>query len=107
MLIKDTKQVYRHQVEEYIGKNGTVKDVLDYLFGGYGEYDQRGADFIIRKWSGDDRTVLNRLNMFWAIPFTLLLSPFMYLKCGYVGWDTKSIAGRFILKATGHLKETR
>lgn len=105
MLIRDTRSVYRHEVENAVGKDATAKQVLDYLFGGYGEYDRPDADFVIRKWEEDGRTVLHRLNMFWAIPLTLLLSPFMYLFKGQVGWDTKSKTGRFILRVTGHLKE--
>ncbi len=105
MLIRRTSDLYRHEVEKAVGKDATAKQVLDYLFGGCGEYDRRESDFVIRKWTDDKKTVLQRLNMFWAMPLTLLLSPFMYLFSGQVGWDTKTKVGVFILKVTGHLKD--
>lgn len=105
MLIRDTRSLYRHEVEKAVGKGATAKQVLDYLFGRYGEYDRPEADFVIRQWSDDNKTLVNRLNMFWAIPLTILLSPFMYLLKGQIGWDTKTALGRFILRVTGHLKD--
>lgn len=103
MLIRDSRSVYRMEIERELGKDATGKQVLDYIFGEYGE----GAcvDYVIYKWASDDKTVRNRLNMFWAIPLTVALSPFMYLFSGRVGWSTKSKAGRFVLRVTGHLKE--
>ena len=105
MLIRNTSSVYRHQVEKAVGKDATAKQVLDHIFGGYGEYDRPEANFVLRAWTEDERTFLHRLNMFWAMPLTLLLSPFMYLKSGQVGWSDKSAAGRFILRVTGHLRD--
>lgn len=43
----------------------------------------------------------HRMNMMWAFPLTLICSPYQYIKNGGVGWDNKSIIGRFILKAVG------
>lgn len=105
MLIRDKRKLYRQEVESAVGKDATAKQVLEYLFGGYGEYDRPDADFVIYKWATENRTVLHRLNMFWAMPLTLLLSPFMYLLNGQVGWDTKTKVGRFILRVTGHLQD--
>ncbi|MFA7287283.1 MAG: hypothetical protein WC055_00225 [Melioribacteraceae bacterium] len=105
MLIRDTKEVYRFKVENAVGKNATAKNVLDYLFGEY--LDERGkANFVLREWSTDHKTALNRINMFWAIPFTLICSPYRYITKGFIGWDTKTVLGRFILRVTGHLRET-
>jgi len=105
MLVRDTKAVYRHQVMQAVGKEATRDEVLAYLFG-----DEDGwtdNNFVIREWSDDDkRTPLQRLNMFWAIPFTLLVSPYQYVVKGRVGWDTKTRFSRWILRVTGHLKET-
>lgn len=84
MLIKDTKEVYRFKVEKAIGKDATARDVLDYLFGD--SLDEGGkANFVIREWCSDIRTPMNRINMFWAIPFTLLLSPYQYITKGQIG----------------------
>jgi hypothetical protein len=105
MLVRSTRNVYRQEVENAVGKDATAKQVLDHIFGGYGEYNRREANFVLKVWDGDNRTFLNRLNMFWAMPLTLLLSPFMYLKSGQVGWSDKSSAGRFILRVTGHLRD--
>ena len=106
MLVRCTSKAYRHQVEKAVGKDATAKQVLDHIFGGYGEYDRPDADFVLRVWDGDyNRTFWHRLNMFWAMPLTLLLSPFMYLKSGQVGWSDKSATGRFILRVTGHLRD--
>lgn len=105
MFIRDKRKLYRHEVESAVGKDATAKQVLDHLFGGPHDYGCHDADFVIYKWTGEKRTVLHRLNMFWAMPLTLLLSPFMYLFAGQVGWDTKTKVGRFILRVTGHLKD--
>lgn len=103
ILVRDTKDVYRHQVKKYIGKDGTVDDVLDYLFGKYGE--PCDADFVIRAWSKDSHTRLQRLNMFWAVPLTMCCMPFQYVMKGKTGWDTTTKFGRWILKVTGNLRE--
>ena len=33
ILVRDTKEVYRHQVESAVGENASAKQVLDYLLG--------------------------------------------------------------------------
>ncbi len=106
MLVRKTSRVHRLEVEKSVGKDATAKEVLDYIFGGYSEYEAAKADFVLYSWQSDcERTFLHRLNMFWALPLTILLSPFMYLKSGYVGWSDKSAAGRFVLRATGFMRD--
>src|SRR5690606_37750424 len=105
ILVRDTKEVYRHQVESAVGENASAKQVLDYLFGTYPYYDTK-TNFVIREWEADkERTPLHRLNMFWAIPLTVLCMPYQYIVRGHMGWDTKTAFGRWILRVTGHLKE--
>lgn len=106
MFIRDTTGVYRHQIESKLGENPTGRQVLDYIFGEHGEYGHPSVDWVIRKYYKDDKTAIHRLNMFWAIPLTLLCAPYQYIKEGQVGWDTKTKFGRFILRVTGHYKET-
>lgn len=108
MLVRKTTPIYKHQVRQAIGKDATVDDVLNYIFGesvmGYDEKHQ--YDFIIKAFKRDKkRQWWHRLNMFWAIPVTLILAPFQYVRSGYVGWTDKTRTGRFILKITGHLEE--
>ncbi len=102
LLIRDTRELYRHEIEQAVGKDASGKQALDHLLGEYPDY-QSGADFVIRAWRSDERTPVQRLNMFWAIPFTLLCAPYQYVAKGQVGWDTKSRLGRWLLKVTGNL----
>ncbi|MBE0506692.1 MAG: hypothetical protein IBX50_08225 [Marinospirillum sp.] len=105
MLIRDTDCCFRHQIEQAVGKDATGKETLDHIFGTY-DNDYRGnTDIVLRVWRNDKRTAWQRLNMFWAMPLTLILSPIQYVMVGQVGWDTKTKFGRFVLRVTGHLKE--
>lgn len=105
MIVRDTKNVYRREVERAIGKDATAKDVLDYLFGDVNS--ERKTNFVIKEWEVDTTTKpIHRLNMFWAVPLTLLCAPVQYVLYGHVGWTTKTKFGRWIIRVTGHLKET-
>lgn len=106
ILIRDTKGVYRYSVEAAVGKDATAKQVLDHLFGD-GMYNDAAALFVIREWRVCDKTRVQRLNMLWAMPLTVALWPVRYVLYGDAGWHTKTRMGRFILRATGHLKECR
>jgi hypothetical protein len=105
MFIRDTEGVYRSQIEAKLGDNPTGRQVLDYIFGERGEYGYPSVNWVIRNYYEEDRTAIHRLNMFWAIPLTLLCAPYQYIVKGRVGWDTKTKFGRFILRVTGHYKE--
>ena len=63
VLIRDTREVYRHEIERAVGMDASGKQVLDHLLGGYPDYES-STDFVIRAWSVDKRTPLQRLNMF-------------------------------------------
>jgi len=104
ILIRDTKNVYRSAIEAAVGKDASGKKVLDHLLGDYLS-DGPDTDFVIREWSSDTRTPMQRLNMFWAIPFTLICAPYQFVAKGQVGWDTKTKIGRWVLKVTGHLED--
>ena len=103
MFIRDTKNIYRFQVEKAVGKDATADQVLDYLFGN--SYECSNNSFVIKEWSTDFRTKKHRLNMLWAIPLTIFCVPYQYIMKGKIGWDTKTTFGRWILKVTGYLKE--
>ncbi len=104
MIVRQNRKAYRHEIESDLPKDCTADQVLDCIFGDY-DSDYRGyCDFQIHVWEDDKKTTLHRLNMFWAIPLTLVLSPLMYIKNGQIGWDDRSALGRFILRVTGHLK---
>lgn len=106
MLIRDTDACYRYKIEQAVGKGATGKEVLDHIFGTYDNDYCGGEDIVLRVWRNDKkRTAWHRLNMFWAMPLTLALSPIKYVMGGQVGWDTKTKFGRFILRVTGHLAE--
>lgn len=107
MLVRRTSSVYKYQVKSAVGENATADDVLNYIFGesvmGYEEKHQ--YDFIIKAFNRDkQRRWWHRLNMFWAIPLTIICSPYQYVVDGYVGWTDKTALGRFILRVTGHLE---
>lgn len=105
MIIRNNRTLYRHEIEKNLPKNCTGEQVLDYIFGDY-DSDYRGySDFHFRKWDDDKKTKTNRINMLWALPLTIIVSPYMYVKNGQIGWDNKTPLGRFILRVTGHLKE--
>lgn len=103
VFIRDTTGVYRHKIEQELGKDATGQQVLDYLLGPYG--DDSRVNFVIREWRKDDRTKLQRLNILWVIPLSILLWPIRYVLYGDGGWSTKTRMGRFILRVTGYLKD--
>lgn len=103
MLIRDTNGVYRHKVMHDLGPDATAYDVLDYLLGDHDGY--RGVDFVIKEWRSDNRKWWQRLNMFWAMPLTILIMPFQYIAQGQTGWSTKTAFGRWILRITGNLED--
>lgn len=105
VFIWDTTGVYRHKIERELGKDATGQQVLDYLFGPYGEDSRSSVNYVIREWRKDTRTKLQRLNMLWAVPLTIALWPFRYVLYGDGGWSTKTPMGRFILRITGYLKD--
>jgi len=60
------------------------------------------GDFMIRYYDDyQPKTALQRLNMFWAVPFTIALMPIKYVIYGDTGWSMKSRFGRWILRVTG------
>lgn len=103
VFIRDTTGVYRHKIERELGKDATGQQVLDYLLGHYG--DDSRVNFVIREWRKDDRTKLQRLNILWVIPLSIVLWPFRYVLYGDGGWSTKTPMGRFLLRITGYLKD--
>lgn len=105
VFIHDTTSVYRYAIESKLGKDATGQQVLDHLFGPYGEDSRSSVNYVISEWRKDTRTKLQRLNMLWAMPLTIALWPFRYVLYGEGGWDTKTRMGRFILRVTGHLKD--
>lgn len=105
VFIHDTTDVYRYKIESELGKDATGQQVLDHLFGPYGEYSGSSVNYVIREWRKDDRTMLQRLNMLWAMPLTIALWPFRYVLYGDGGWSTKTRMGRFFLRITGYLKD--
>ncbi|UVO19546.1 hypothetical protein [Stutzerimonas stutzeri] len=104
VLIRDTKHVYRSRIEQAVGKDASGKRVLDYLFGEYPDHTVE-ADFVIREWRSDDRTVAQRFNMLWAIPLTLLFAPYRYVVKGHIGWDNETAFGGWLLKVTGSMND--
>lgn len=103
VFIRDTAGVYRHKIEQELGKDAAGQQVLDYLLGPYG--DDSRVNFVIREWRKDDRTKLQRLNILWVIALSIVLWPFRYVLYGDGGWSTKTRMGRFILRVTGYLKD--
>lgn len=104
-LVRKNNEVYRHQIEAYLGKDSKVSDVLDYIFGNYGNDYRCMGNFTLRVWSKDKRKWWQRLNMFWAMPLTLIIMPFQWVFHGTTGWSNRTKFGMFILKVTGNLDE--
>src|SRR5690606_3010067 len=105
IFIHDNARVYRLKIEQELGKDATGQQVLDHLFGPYGEDSSSSVNYVIREWRKDDRTKLQRLNILWVIPLSVVLWPFRYVLYGDGGWSTKTRMGRFILRVTGYLKD--
>lgn len=106
MFIRDTRKVYRSEIEKNLGKDASGEKVLDYMFGTYDNDYNSNSDITIRKWGEPTQNkIIHRINMIWAIPLTLIILPLQYLITGNTGWDTKTKLGRWILKITGHLTE--
>lgn len=107
MILRNKKKVYKYdfveKLEREFGKDYTAKQAVDFMFGDYdGTYQ---SEYQLYKWSECDKTVSNRINMLWAVPLTLLCSPYHYVIRGGMGWDDKTVVGRFICRVTGHLKD--
>jgi len=105
-LVRKNNEVYRHQIEAYLGKDAKVGDALDYIFGHYNNDYRSMGGFTLRVWSKDKRKWWQRLNMFWAMPLTVIVLPFQWVVHGKSGWDTKTKLGTFILKVTGNLHDS-
>lgn len=103
-LHHSVKKIHRFEIEKELD-NPTAKEVLDLLFGSWDGDEDRPYYKVFTYDYDHERTWQQRLNMFWAMPLTLLLSPIMYIYSGQVGWSDKSKVGKFILKVTGHLHE--
>jgi hypothetical protein len=103
MLIHDTKEVYRRKVETAVGEDASAEDVLDYLFGKYGE--RREANFVIREWIKPTQNRVQRINTVWVCLLTIFLAPVRYIIYGQVRWSDKTRFGKWLLKITGNMKE--
>ena len=104
MLIRNTKSVYRHEIERKLGKDASAKQVLDHIFGDYYDND-KGIDYVISKWSSCKKTKMQRFNIVLAVIFIILRSPYQYITDGYLGFDNKTKFGRWVLRNTGDLKD--
>lgn len=95
---KDAKRPALHDLEHWVicntSEDDTPMQVVRKL--------KESGDFIIRHYDDyQPKTEIQRLNMFWAVPFTIALSPFKYVIYGDTGWSTRSRFGRWILRRTG------
>lgn len=99
---KNHKHAYRHVLERSLKDKAAAREALDLLF-------DDDSDYIIlhRRNPYIKTTALERLNMFWAWPLTLICAPFMYVIWGEMGWSEESTFGKFILRVTGHLPGDR
>lgn len=101
MIIREKHNLYKSQVIKAVGENATTNEVLDYLFGD--QHSRGKSNLVISTWRENEKTKLQRLNMVWVFPFTILVAPINYVLYGFVGWDDKTRLGRFLLRITGHL----
>lgn len=102
MFEAETEKVYRFQLESELDPNPTAKEVLDLLYGAYG--DNYRTDYkVINLNVTVDNKWWHRLNMCWAWPLTIVSAPFQYVVKGYVGWSESTVVGKWILKVTGHI----
>lgn len=105
-IIRGNKQVFKSQIRKAVGEDASAEDVLNYIFHDeFDEFDSESNDFVIRQWYSANNSALHRFNMIWAVVLTIIVSPYQYVAKGYVGWDTKTVFGRWILKVTGNLKD--
>ena len=103
-LHQTVKPIYRMEIEKNLDDKQAAGEVLDLLYGNYNDDYQTSYKIVVYDYD-HKRNWRQRLNMFWVMPLTLILSPFMYLYSGQVGWSDKSKLGKFILKITGHLND--
>lgn len=95
---KDAKRTAAHDLEHWAIFNTNQSDtpiqVVQKLVD--------SGEFMIRHYDDDQpKTALHRLNMFWAVPFTIALMPIKYVIYGDTGWSMKSRFGGWILRVTG------
>lgn len=95
--------VWRHEIEKQLKAGSTAKQALDLLFGEYG--DCRTDYKVIRRWYSSEKTVCQRLNTSWALPFTWICSPFQYVIFGQVGWSESAKFGAWLLRVTGEHRD--
>lgn len=103
MIIRKSKSAYRCSIIKELGEDCTGKQVLDHLFGDYDNDYQSYENYYISEWCSDKRKWWQRLNMFWAMPLTIIILPFQWVVVGHTGWSDKNKVGRFVLRVTGNL----
>lgn len=106
MIERETKYVSESQLREYIKENFR-KDVRDMsgeelLEGIFGSFRERGDFRVENRYYQPKETWVHRLNRLWALPLTLLCSPYMYIRNGEIGWSNRTRFGRWLLKVTGY-----
>ena len=82
----------KRQVLTEVGKDASVEDVLNHLFGD----DDNSSDYVVYKYVHSDRTLLNRLNLIWVWPLFLISMPFQWLITGNTGVTRNSKIGRIV-----------
>ena len=103
--IRGCIQIDVESAETELGRKFNRDELMDYLFGSYSERAECNHELFI--YEEPETTMVHRINRLWAYPFTLLVSPYQYIRYGQVGWTHKTKLGKFILTCTGYLKSDK
>lgn len=105
-MIKDTpRRLYRHEIEKVINENEveSTSEMLDLLFGTH--EDEYESEYIMEsRWSEHaNRSLFNRINLFWVVPLFTMLIPIRYLMFGNHHVSKHSKLGEILTKIIGEL----
>ena len=78
-----------------VKEGATAKELVEYL----SDYDNR--DFVVYRYEGSKRKLMQRVNMVWVIPLLFIVFPFQWLICGEFGVRRNNRIGRIIEKLVG------
>lgn len=110
MLLRDKRFTSRYnlvdEIKDKYGEDYTREHVLDYLMGDSWSDNTPYGDYAIHTYESSDKSFKHRLNMCWVLPLVLLTAPLQWVLTGSTGVSTKTKFECWLLKITGHLKET-
>lgn len=95
--------LYRHEIENKLGKSEKLTSVLDILFGTYDNGYRSKYKITKRNADRPNHTFMNRLNLIWVVPTFIVLWPFRFMLFGRASFDEDSKVGKILQMLLGSL----